>query len=327
MHFAVCADFGDDGPGDCAACVPVTPTHEGTWICERCYRRATRALDDVADLVGAIRSKADPMKSGWNFDRLAVSSSRVDLPAPVAADHIDASNDLVRGLRAWALLVQFGKGHPWRAEPLEAGISAEDAYEDANGCAEVIADAFDRLANDPGLIGHLVAFLCDPVIPDAPGQWTVQAAAQKWPLEDRERWASTPCPECDCKTVRIRPPRGVRHPARFRCTTCEWERTDRDDSGLWAELFAEEERARDIPLGDPKRTTAHDPRWMTLAEAARLVSVAESKVRGWADQGAVRRSPEGRYWREDVQARSGALGVGRLLAAMDAEGAAVDAAA
>ncbi|MCC2030635.1 hypothetical protein [Microbacterium allomyrinae] len=267
------------------------------------------------------------MKSGWNFDRLSVTSSRVDMPAPVASDYIDAPNDLVRGLRAWALLVQFGVGHPWRAEPLEAGISSEDAYEDANGCALVILDGFDRLANDSRVIGHLVAFLCDMEIEGAPGQWTVAAAAAKWPLEDRERWTATPCPECDCKTVRIKPPRGVKSPARFRCTTCDWERSDRDDSGLWAEIFADEVHARDIPLGDKDRTTAHDPRWMTLADAAKLAGVTGSRVHGWADQGSVRRSAEGRYWREDVQARAGALGVDRLLAAMDTEGAAVDAAA
>ena len=48
--------------------------------------------------------------------------SRVEAPAPVAAYLIDASDDIVRTLRAWALYVQFGEGHPWRVEGLEVTL-------------------------------------------------------------------------------------------------------------------------------------------------------------------------------------------------------------
>ena len=294
-HFAVCPDFGGNGPGDCRGCVPVA-ARDGALICDRCFTRAQRHLEDVADLVGSLRSKGDPMKSTWNLDRQAVSSSRVELPAPIAADLLDASNDIVQGLRAWALLVQFGDGHPWRAEHLEAGITPEDAFEDADGCARVILEAFDRLANDARLIGPLCAFLNDK-----PGdQWTVAGALAKWPLDDRERWATRPCPECDTRTVRVKPPRGERHPARFRCTTCGWAKSERDDDGLWSEVFADDVHARAIPLGDEQHTTAHDPRWLTLADASRLAKRTPSTVRGWADKGEIR-TEAGRYWRDDVE--------------------------
>lgn len=276
---------------------------EGALICERCDKRARRMLEDAADLVGSLRSKADPMKSTWNFDRQAGSSGSVDLPAPVAADLIDASNDIAQGMRAWALLVQFGEGHPWRAEHLEAGMTAEDAWDDVDGCTGVILEAFDRLANNAKLIVALCSFLCD-----APGdQWTVSGALSKWPLDDRERWAVVPCPECDTKTVRIRPPRGAKRPARFRCTTCEWERTETDDGGLWRDVFADEVRAADVAPFDPDATTdgsraaAHEPRWLTLAAAARLVKRTPATVRGWALKGGIR-TDAGRYWKDDVLA-------------------------
>lgn len=64
-------------------------------------------------------------------------------------------------------------------------------------------------------------------------------ALMKWPLDDQPRWAKNPCPECDRKTVRVRPPRRKSEPAVYRCTTCEWESDDREDDGFWAEAFAE----------------------------------------------------------------------------------------
>lgn len=58
-------------------------------------------------------------------------------------------------------------------------------------------------------------------------------------MDDQPRWAKNPCPECDCKTVRVRPPRRKGDAAVYRCTTCDWESDDREDDGFWAEAFAE----------------------------------------------------------------------------------------
>lgn len=298
-HWATCGYW--DGANDCRGCVGVE-ARDGALVCDRCFTRSMRMLEDVADLVGSLRSKADPMRSTWNLDRQSVSSSRVELPAPVSADLIDASNDLGQGLRAWALVVQFGPDSPWRAEHLEAGITAEDAWDDADGCARVILDAFPRVVNDSHLAGPLTGFLLDP-----PGdQWTVAGALAKWPLDDRERWATRPCPECDTRTVRVRPPRGERHPARFRCTTCDWSRTERDDDGLWGDVFADEVHARDVAgfvqgATDGLRAAPHEGRWLTLADAARLVKRTPATVRGWALRGGIRMDA-GRYWRDDVLA-------------------------
>ncbi|WP_458133492.1 hypothetical protein [Microbacterium arborescens] len=234
---AACDDWGKpEDEAKCPGCVPV-PAADDSMLCARCSRSLTRHLEDAADLIGHLRSIADPMKAAV-YDRVMVSASKPDVPAPVAADLLDASDDMMRTLREWALHVQFGPGHPWRAQGLEAGIDAADAYDDAAGCARVILAALER-----GLQGTpAVKPLADAVLTrnDGPGHWwSIADALARWPLDDRPRWATMPCPGCDCKTVRVTPPRRVGMSARYTCTTCEWDRTDNDDGGFWAEAFAE----------------------------------------------------------------------------------------
>lgn len=234
-HFAACASYGKDD-GDCRGCVPVA-ARDGALICERCYRRLRRHLEDAADLVGHLRSMADPMKAAV-YDKVMVSASKPEAPAPVAADLVDAADHIVRTLRAWALFVQFGEGHPWRAQGLEAGIDAESAFEDANGCAEVILEELDRLAND----SHQIPALCEGVLDmhgREPAYWTIADALARYPLNDRPRWAMAPCPSCDLKTVRVIPPRRRGQSFRYLCRECGWEANDRDDDGLWGDVFAE----------------------------------------------------------------------------------------
>jgi predicted RNA-binding Zn-ribbon protein involved in translation (DUF1610 family) len=258
-----------------------------------------RHVEEAADMVGHLRSIADPTKA-VEYGRFTGGGSRPDIPAPVAADLIDSSNDIMRTLREWALHVQF-PGQGWRAQGLEAGIDAASAYDDAAGCADVILDAFDRLVNTLEVQALADAFLTRHVQPVP--WWSVADALARWPLDDRARWATTPCPGCEAKTVRVVPPRRRGMSARYKCTTCEWERSDRDDGGFWAEAFADARDlpAREIPLGDPKLTTAHDPRWLTLAASARLAKYTAATVKRWAAAGEIR-VELGRYWRADVEA-------------------------
>lgn len=273
-HWASCPDYGRED-GDCRGCVQ-SEARDGVLLCERCYRSLRRYLEDAADLVGHLRSIADPTKA-TPFDRIRVSSSRPDLPAPVAADLIDASDDIVRTMRAWALFVQFGEEHPWRAEGLEAGIDAAAAWEDVNGCAEVILFDLDQLAND----SHQVVALCDGVIvvhAGDPDSWSIADAAVRYPLDDAPRWAPAPCPDCDLMAVRIQP---SRRSTRYRCSTigCGWEATSLDDGGLWDQVFADPVT---VVVPDEPR---HDPKQLTLAAAARLVKRTAGTIRRWIDDG------------------------------------------
>lgn len=292
-HWAACPDYGRED-GDCRGCVQVE-AREGVLLCERCYRSLRRHLEDAADLVGHLRSIADPTKA-TPCDRIRVDSSRPDMPAPVAADLIDASDDIVRTMRSWALYVQFGGDSRWRAEGLEAGIDAASAWDDVNGCAEVILFELDSLAND----SHQVEALCEGVLDvhrGEPARWSIADAASRYSLDDQPRWANAPCPDCDIMAVRIQPGRN-RRPTRYRCTTigCGWEANSLDDGGLWASFFAEP-----VQVISDDEHPHHNPALLTLTAAARLVKRTVGTVRRWIDDGDLERDL-GRVHEHDVLA-------------------------
>ncbi|KEP72870.1 hypothetical protein HR12_39515, partial [Microbacterium sp. SUBG005] len=99
VHFATCPWLGVEegseraaamlaaGVASCSGCAPRI-ARDGVLLCEGCYRRIRRLLGDVADLIAHLRSLADPLKAAV-YDRVMVSSSRPDLPAPVPADLVD----------------------------------------------------------------------------------------------------------------------------------------------------------------------------------------------------------------------------------------------
>lgn len=272
-HYAACAHSGPDYTGrfPCRGCV-VIEARDGVLLCERCYRRLRRHLEDAADIVGHLRSIADPTKAAA-FDRIRVQSSSIEIPAPVAADLIDASNDITTTLNMWANHVA-GEDRPGAGLP--AGAMADAAHALVQLAVDVILDELDALAND----SHQVDALCDGVMVvhrEAPDVWTVADAAVRWPLDDAPRWAQAACPECDLMAVRVQPGRNGR-PSRYRCTTsdCEWEANSNDDGGLWASVFAEP---------TPPEILPHDPSLLTLVDAARLVHREPGTVRGWVKNG------------------------------------------
>lgn len=290
VHFATCDDFGKTEDVTCRGCAP-REARDGALICERCYRRLRSLLEDAGDLVGHLRSRADPSKAGA-IDR-SNPSTRQELPAPVAADLIDASDHIVRNLRQWALHLQ-GYGE-YTAAGLEAGASAAEAFEDASACSEVILLALDDIVNDLDNVTVLCAGILDRAPAHTePDSWTLADAAARWQLEDRRAsWAPAPCPDCDLMSVRRIPSRG-RGPERYECVTtaCGWEANAIDDGGLWRELYATE----------PVEVRPHDPELLTLAAAARLAGVTQGTVRNWAKKGLVE-VVDGRYRRGSVEAK------------------------
>lgn len=287
-HYASCPDFGRD-EGACRGCAPRV-ARDGALICERCYRALRRCLEDAGDIVGHLRSMADPSKAAV-FDRVAVRSSRPELPAPVAADLIDASDDIVRALRSWEIVLD-GEALPARVPGLPAGASADGAFVMAQGAADRILDELDTIVNVRASVVPLAEALIARHREVAPPFWTVADVLARWSFEDRPRWADAPCPECDMRTVRVSPSRFRGAPTRYVCTGCQWMANSDDDGGLWADHFAEQV---------PEDVRPHDPRWMTLADASRLAGVTTGTVRQWAKREEVR-VDAGRYWREDVEA-------------------------
>lgn len=290
-HYAACDDYGVAEGAECRGCVGVDAA-DGVLVCDRCARMIRQALGDAPDLVAHLRSIADPTKAAV-YDRVKVSSSRIDLPAPVAADLIDASNDIMVTLREWALWVEYGAEHRYGARPLEAGIDAATAFDDAIACTDPITADLDRILNHADAARLLGDALLSRSGESSPSWWSVAEALSRWPLEERSHWAVHPCPDCGRKTIRVRPPRHARDAARYRCTTadCGWERDDTDTDGPWAFVFREEVPDRTV--------TPHDPRWLTLAGAARYTGFTAGTVRRWADKGLMK-TDAGRYWRPDL---------------------------
>ncbi len=279
VHFATCPWLGVDGGSEraermlaagvppCSGCAPRS-ARDGVLLCEGCYRRIRRLLGETADLIAHLRSLADPLKAAV-YDRVMVSSSRPDLPAPVSADLVDASDDLMRMLREWAAAVEPGLAG---RSGLAAGTEPGEAFDDADLCLRAILTDFDHLANRTEITA-----LADAVLHRHSGEpewWSVVDALAKWPLDDRPRWATNPCPECDCKTVRVRPPRRKGDAAVYVCTTCEWESDDREDDGFWAEAFAEvvPEVVPAAPVGCDAPTPAR-PRLPAAATSRPALSV------------------------------------------------------
>lgn len=232
VHYASCAAFGT-GTGSCTGCVPVE-AREKAMICQRCYDRLRRMVDATADVVAHLRSIADPMKAQV-YDRVMVDGSRPELPAPVAAVIIDGSDSIARSVRKVA---EFVYGIPLRERGLPPGCAADVAWSRVDDDTAAILTVFDWLVNRSEIADIAEIFLerhkGDPA---EWAWWSVADAEARWPLDDRARWAQTPCPECETRTVRVQPPRRRGAPTRFACTTCDWQGDDRDE--FYAEAFAE----------------------------------------------------------------------------------------
>ncbi|MDR2294705.1 MAG: hypothetical protein LBE05_05825 [Microbacterium sp.] len=212
---------------------------DGAMLCSRCYFRLQRLLSDAPDIVGLLRSKADPTKAQV-YDRVLVSSSKPIAPAPVEAMLIDASADVIRVLRDWADLID-GTTSGYRLAP---GAGADTAHDVARGFVAVIMSGFDELANGEDVQAFADAFLSrhpgDPADWDTDGYWSLADVAARWPFDDQPRWATVPCPECDTKSIRVHPPRRRGGPFHYECVEeeCGWEADSQADDGLWGDVYA-----------------------------------------------------------------------------------------
>lgn len=90
-HYAACRFSGPDyvGPFPCDGCAP-RECRDGSLVCDRCFGRMRALLADGPDLIGRVRSLADPMKATPTDKAPGGRSSATEPPAPIDADLIDA---------------------------------------------------------------------------------------------------------------------------------------------------------------------------------------------------------------------------------------------
>lgn len=194
VHYATCDWYGVEkrlvpvkaelpiAPEACNGCAPAS-ARDGVLICDRCYRRMRGHLENAADLVGRMRSLADSRRATV-YDSVRVSSGMLaESPAPTPADLIDASEDVMRSLRAWAVFVDPRSG---LVGGMPAGAGALAAYDYARSCANVILGDFDRIANNADDVQQLAEAVLTrhPVDDDGVRPfWSIVDAVSRYHLE------------------------------------------------------------------------------------------------------------------------------------------------
>lgn len=260
-HFAACLDKHGRPAEGCKGCQPAE-ARDGSLICTRCYGRCLGALYDAPDLIAAIRARANPMRAQV-YDKVMVSGTLSDdlVPDPVRPELIEASDALTRGLQGWARFIDPASVPARRG--LRAGAEADDTLDLVGESTSVIIDALPAIANDAIQIVELCRYLLeqipgehfdDCIDPRAcmgclvPGEWTVRAALNRWPLVERPTFSDEPCPYCALRTVKVIRPRRpaelqrdgtwlAKDPEVYECQGCNWTRTDRETDGPWAIVF------------------------------------------------------------------------------------------
>ncbi|WP_221586063.1 hypothetical protein [Microbacterium sp. G2-8] len=222
MHFATCPAYGADDPdGTCTGCAPVD-ARDGALVCHRCYGKLRRRLETAPEIAAHLRRLARTGGSAKRYDR----ESHGRMPrrmAPVDPDVLDALRDVLDTLNATAT----------------ADATPDEVHEIALGAAGAVLADYDAIVNDAGAFATWWQVTMPTQLPDWPEFWTIARAFARWPLEDRSGWAALPCPGCDLRMLRRIPPARAGVPEWYVCSSCEWERNDTDDDGLWALVIAD----------------------------------------------------------------------------------------
>lgn len=177
VHYASCPDYGLADAHDrmvaagvlvlayrpeCSGCAE-SPARDHALICDRCYGRLRGLIGDLPDLIGRLRSLADPTKA-TPTDKAPSGGSSSEPLAPVDAELLDALNDIVTTWGAWQAFC-----YP-----------------------ETLEQAVDGLVNDHHHVQDLgVGFMDRTELVDGiRGFWSVADARAKWGAERRTKGPS-----------------------------------------------------------------------------------------------------------------------------------------
>lgn len=181
MHYAACPwdhvepgseraiELASAGVAPCSGCAAQT-CRDGSMVCDRCFGRMRRLLDDAPDLQARLWALADPAKSTWNWDRPApvVTVSTV-APAPVGDDLLDAILAVDHVVQWWV--------------PVDLSVVSNDR-DQVLTLAELLLDRHQPVD------GMRAA-------------WSVQDAVDRWGVEARDRNRVTWEPEVDGEIARF----------------------------------------------------------------------------------------------------------------------------
>jgi hypothetical protein len=118
------------------------------------------------------------------YEPVCISSGPLaELPAPTPADLIDASEDVMRSLRAWAMFIDPRSGV---VGGMPAGAGPLAAYDYARSCANVILADLDRISNNVDDVKQLAEAVLTrhPVDEDGIRSfWSIEDAVSRYRLE------------------------------------------------------------------------------------------------------------------------------------------------
>lgn len=177
VHYASCPDYGMAEAHarmvalniatkplelDCSGCAE-SPARDHALICNRCYGRLRGLIDDAPDLIGRLRSLADPRKA-TPTDKAPGGGGSSESLAPVDAELLDALNDVVTTWGSWQTFV-----YPQNLE-----------------------QAIDSLVNDLHHVEDLGTGFMDrtELVDGIRGFWSVADARAKWGAERRTKGPS-----------------------------------------------------------------------------------------------------------------------------------------
>lgn len=154
IHWANCPDYGlpEDAERSCKGCVP-RECRDGALICSSCFYRMDRLLADTPDLLGRLRSLADPLKATPTDNLRTGSRGNPEAQPPVPVDLLDAI------------------------------ASVETVY----GFYQSWGSDLAALANDVEDITYLASMVLDrhPAVDGVRWVWSIQDAVDQWGVERR----------------------------------------------------------------------------------------------------------------------------------------------
>lgn len=156
VHYATCEQSGPTYVGEfpCRGCAPRV-CRDGSLICDACFHRMQARLDDVPDLLGRLRSLADPLKATPTDNLRTGSRGTLEAQSPVPVDLLDAIESVT---------TVYGFFTSW----------GSDLAKHANDVEEITYLAQMVLERHPAHDGVRLV-------------WSVQDAVDQWGVERRTR--------------------------------------------------------------------------------------------------------------------------------------------
>ena len=199
------------------------PASHGSLLCDRCLQRLRRTLQDAPDLLGHLRSLVDPQKAQVYDEEKPGGRPASSSRPPMSADLVDAADAVLETLVYWARY--FGDTTDYkRWTSLPAGAGPVRSHGAADWAAQYLLMNLERIGNDSLVRLFAGAVLDVPRDPEPQEhvEWTIAKALQRWPLEERPKFAKLPCPGCELRGVLVRPPRREGQERTYECKGCGW---------------------------------------------------------------------------------------------------------